>query len=201
MTGPRLLVAISLAVAAMCAALVVSAHSAESAAHLVVRWTARTSLVCFALVYVARPANALWPSALTKRLLAERKWIGDGFAVSHLFHAFGIAALATLDWKIFMAARDAGAILGTLVFALVFAMAITSIDRIRRAMSRRVWRALHLAGMHLAWVVFVASYAKRLRGELFGPIALGVLGAIAVLRLFAWVRARVRDRTRARAAA
>src|SRR6476659_4668780 len=92
MTGRRLLVAISLALAAMCTALVATAGSADLAAHLVIRWTARTSFVLFALAYAARPAVQLWPGAATKRLLAERRWLGLGFAVSHAFHLAGIIA-------------------------------------------------------------------------------------------------------------
>src|SRR5689334_16347631 len=93
MTGPRLLFVIAMAIATMCAGLALATHDA----HYIIRWTARTSLVLFALAYVARPATQLWPSAVTKRLLRERKWIGDGFAVSHLAHLAGIVALAVQD--------------------------------------------------------------------------------------------------------
>jgi len=50
---------------------VLAASSDVAAAHLVIRWTARTSLVLFVLAYVARPACQLLPSPTTKTLLAD----------------------------------------------------------------------------------------------------------------------------------
>jgi hypothetical protein len=41
----------------------------------------------------------------------------------------------------------------------VFAMAITSNERVRRAMSSRSWKFMHRTGMHLAWLAFTATYA------------------------------------------
>lgn len=197
MTGPRLLLTISLAIAAMCAAIAL----ATGDPYAVIRWTARSSLVLFALAYVARPATQLWRSPLTKRLLAERKWIGDGFAVSHLAHFIAICAAAATDWQAFMAGRSAATLFALFVFAVLFAMAITSIDRVRKAMSRRAWNALHLTGMHLIWIVFVSSYAKRVAQTPILALPFGLLLAIASVRAAAWVRARGKARARASVAA
>jgi len=183
MTGRRLLVAISLALAAMCTALVATAGSADLAAHLVIRWTARTSFVLFALAYAARPAVQLWPSAATKRLLAERRWLGLGFAVSHAFHLAGIIALAAPDPAGFIRAQDPSIAIAVVMFGLLFAMAFTSPAR---------WKRLHATGTHLAWVVFVTSYAGAIgRSPLFAlPVAISL--AIAAMRCAAWLRSRRR---------
>ena len=157
-------------------------------AHVLVRWTARTSLVLFALAYVARPATALWPSTTTKRLLRERKWIGDGFAISHLAHLAGIVALAVPDFDAFVAQQDPTIIVALLMFAILFAMAITSIDRVRAAMSRRAWNALHRTGMHLAWIVFATTYGGRLAASPVWSLPVGLLIAIAAIRFTAWRR-------------
>jgi len=182
MTGPRLLVTISILIAAMCAAISVATGDPLE----VIRWTARTSLVLFALAYVARPATQLWPRPWTKRLLRERKWIGDGFAVSHLAHLIAILAIAQRDWGAFLRAQPATNLIAALMFVLLFAMAITSIDLVRKAMPRRAWQLLHKTGMHLAMVIFATTYLPRIAA---GPIwilpALVVLGAGGV-RFFAW---------------
>ncbi len=160
----------------------------------VIRWTARSSLVFFALAYVARPATQLWPRPWTKRLLRERKWIGDGFAVSHLAHLLAIIWLASRDWSAFLAAQSPTIVVATLMFVLLFAMAITSIDSVRKAMPRRAWVALHRTGMHLAFIVFASSYAGRLA---LGPIWLvpnAILVAIAAVRATAWLRSRASQR-------
>jgi DMSO/TMAO reductase YedYZ heme-binding membrane subunit len=197
MTGPRLLLVITMVIATMCAGLAF----ATSEAGAVIRWTARTSLVLFALAYVARPATQLWPGPLTKRLLRERKWIGDGFAVSHVAHLGGIIVLAAADWDAFLAARDPGSIIATLMFLVLFAMAITSIDRVRRAMSRRAWNALHRTGIHLAWVIFTFSYVGRLALGPIWALPVAVLAAIAAVRVAAWLRSRRSARARVSVAA
>ena len=197
MTGARLLFATAMAIATMCAALMFATHDVR----YVIRWTARTSLVLFALAYVARPATALWPSTATKRLLRERKWIGDGFALSHLAHLAGIVALAAQDWSTFLATRDAASVVATLMFVVLFAMAITSIDRVREAMSKRAWNALHRTGMHMAWAIFTVTYAGRLARHPVWALPVGLLGAIAAIRFSAWLRTRSKARARVSVAA
>jgi methionine sulfoxide reductase heme-binding subunit len=197
MTGPRLLFVITMLIATMCAGLMFATDDAR----YVIRWTARTSLVMFALAYVARPATQLWPSPLSKRLLRERKWLGDGFAVSHLAHLFAIIAVAVTDWDAFLAARDLTTLLALVAFAVIFAMAITSIDSVRKAMSKRSWNALHRTGIHLVWVVFVGSYAGRLATSVVGPVAMVLLVGIAAIRGAAWLRTRSKARARVSVAA
>lgn len=190
-----------MAVATLCAAILFAVDPASEAVLEVIRWTARTSLVLFAFAYVARPAAVLWPSAATKRLLRERTWIGNGFAVSHLFHLGGIIAFAVTDWATFRAGRGPETLLAGAAYVLIVAMSITSIDRVRAALTRRAWDVLHRTGIHVVWVVFVGSYAKRLANGPFYPAALGVLVTIAAIRAAAWLRARRRTRTRASVAA
>jgi len=197
MTGPRLLFVITMAIATLCAALMFATHDV----HYVIRWTARSSLLLFALAYVARPATQLWPSPLTKRLLRERKWLGDGFAVSHFAHLIGILALALPNWDAFIASRDPSAIIATAMFAVLFAMAITSIDRVRAAMSKRAWNGLHRTGMHMAWFIFTFTYVGRLALSPAWIVFVVPLVAIAGIRVAAWLRQRRRVRARVSVAA
>ena len=192
MTGPRLLAAISLAIAVMGAAI---ALSVEPPAAAVVRWTARTSLTLFALVYVARPAAQLWPSPTTRGLLARRKWLGLGFASSQAFHLGAILALGWPDLAGFFSQRPPNP-LGVASFVAVAAMTVTSVERVRKAMARRWWRALHLTGLHVAWVVFVGTYARRVGADPRWAIPLGLLAALAAVRTAAWWRQRRRRLSR-----
>lgn len=192
MSGPRLLGAISIAIAAMCAAIVAAIGPGPEAAHAVVRWTARTSFILFSLAYVARPAAQLWPSSVTKALLARRKWIGLGFAVSHLAHLFGIIAIAWPDPAAFVRSQEPSIAVAVATFIAVFAMAITSIEAVRRRMSRRAWSGLHKFGIHLAWIPFAFTYMGRaiLAPAYIAPFVITV--AIAVIRAAAFLRARRR---------
>jgi DMSO/TMAO reductase YedYZ heme-binding membrane subunit len=196
MTGARLLFVIAMAVATMCAGL----WFATQDVHAVIRWTARTSFTLWALAYVARPATALWPRRATKWLLRERKWIGDGFAVSQLAHMTAILSAAASP-SAFAATIDAATVVGATSFVLVFAMAITSIDRVRAAMSKRAWNALHRTGMHLAWIVFTTTYVGRLASGAVWLIPVAVLAAITGVRVAAWLRQRSRARARVSVAA
>jgi methionine sulfoxide reductase heme-binding subunit len=190
MTGVRLMLVITMLIATVSAALVFATNDAA----YVVRWTARTSLVLFALAYIARPAVSLWPNPTTKWLLRERKWLGDSFALSHVIHLGGIFALMIADWDTFLAGRNKTTWLAVFAYVVLFAMAITSIDRIRHAMSKRAWTALHRPGMHLFWIVFVGSYARRLSNGPIPIVGTVILLAIAGIRAAAWLRARSRAR-------
>lgn len=184
MTGPRAYAVLSLAVAAMCAAIVATV---EPAAPAVVRWTARTSLALFALVYVARPATQLWPTPFTRGLLARRKWLGLAFATSHGFHLAGIIALGWPDLAGFFERRPPNPV-GVASFLLLAAMSVTSIDRVKAAMSRRAWKALHTTGIHVAWIVFAGTYARNLEARPGYAAPLALLVALAAVRAAAWVR-------------
>lgn len=201
MSGPRLVLWIAVAIAAMCGALIATAPDAMAAAHAVVRWTARTSAVLLALAYVARPAVQLWPSPRTKALLARRKWIGLGFATSHAFHAAGIIAIGAVDPAAFVAGLNAGSYLGMVGFALIAAMAITSRDDVKRRMSKRAWTVLHRTGIHAFWVIFAATYAGRVSIAPVYAVPLAAYLAIAAVRCAAFVRSRRGATARVAAAA
>lgn len=189
--GPRLYAVITLALAAMCGAIVVVV---PEPAHLVVRWTARTSLALFALVYVARPATQLWPSPLTRGLLARRTWLGLGFATSHAFHLAGIIGIGWPDPAAFVERRPPNP-LGVASFVLLAAMSVTSINSIHRRMGRW-WRVLHLTGIHVAWIVFAGTYARNVEAEPAYALPLALLLAMAAIRGAAWLRLRRRKRAR-----
>jgi methionine sulfoxide reductase heme-binding subunit len=200
MNGPRLLTLITIAIAAMCAAIVAAMGPGPDAAHAVVRWTARTSFVLFSLAYVARPALELWPSPVTKAIMARRKWIGLGFAASHLMHLLGIVAIAWPDPAAFVRSQDPTILVAVATFVAVFAMAITSIDAVRRRMSRRAWTGLHKTGIHLAWVPFATTYIFATMVSPGYVVPAVIVIAIAVVRAAAWIRGRRRASARVMAA-
>jgi methionine sulfoxide reductase heme-binding subunit len=189
--GPGLLAWITLSIICLVVWIIITGDGTlESTSGSIIRWTARTSLVMFAIAYVARPANALWRNALTKHWLAQRKWIGLGFAVSHLAHLGGILALASPDFGAFVRARSPTTAVALLTFVFLFAMAVTSNERIKKKMSPRTWKRLHRTGMHLAWLSFTSTYAAAAFANPVYAIPAVVLFAIAGIRIAAWVRAR-----------
>lgn len=195
MTGPKLLAAIAAVVAAMVAAIALAVSPWDVAAHAVVRWTARTSLVLFVLAYIARPLVQLRPGPAAKWLVRERKWLGLGFATSHLAHLGGIVAIASPDVGAFVRAQKPGTAVAAVTFVLLFAMALTSIDAVRTRMSPRAWKLLHRTGMHFAWISFAATYVGAVAASpLYVPLAVVTVGAGA-LRAAAWARLRRQRRS------
>jgi methionine sulfoxide reductase heme-binding subunit len=200
-SGPRLVGLIALAIAAMCGAIVATAPDGVTGSLAVVRWTARTSAVLFALAYVARPAVQLWPSPGSKALLARRKWIGLGFATSHAFHLAGLIGFFAFDPDGFVSSLSVASYVGMVGFALIAAMAITSVEAVKRRMAKRTWTALHRTGMHSFWVVFAATYAGRVGAAPVYAVPLAIFVAIAAVRCAAFVRSRRRAAARMPAAA
>jgi sulfoxide reductase heme-binding subunit YedZ len=198
--GMRLLGAITFALAVMCLGLVLGFGFGPEGAHAVVRWTARTSLVLFTLAYVARPLVQLRPTRTTRDILAYRKWIGLGFAVSHGFHLAGIIAIAWPAPGAFIRSQDPTILIAVATFLLLGAMAVTSVERIKKAMPPKTWKRLHRTGMHFAWISFFATYAAAIAASLAYALPTAVLAAIAGVRAAAWLRGRRHHRA-ARAAA
>jgi DMSO/TMAO reductase YedYZ heme-binding membrane subunit len=158
----------------------------------VIRWTARTSLVAFTFAYVARPAVQLYRNAFTKHLLAQRKWIGLGYASSHAAHLGGIVVVASQDFSAFLAAQSIATLTGTFTFLLLFAMAFTSIEAVKKKMSARVWKLLHRTGMHFSWIAFAGTYGLAMAKSPIYAVPTGILLAAAAMRLVAWMRLRAR---------
>ena len=188
--GYRLVGLITLALIVMTIALVIIYGAGPEGAHAVVRWTARTSLVLFTLAYVSRPLVQLRPTRTARDILSYRKWIGLGFATSHGFHLAGIIAIAWPAPGAFLRAQPPTNIVAAITFLLLGAMAITSNERVRKAMPPKTWKRLHRTGMHFAWVSFTATYATAISASPVYAVPAAVLFAIAGVRAAAWFRGR-----------
>lgn len=188
--GIRLLALVTAALAVMTIVLVIGYGGGPAAAHAVVRWTARTSLVMFVLAYVARPLVQLRPSRTARDILAYRKWIGLGFATSHGFHLAGIIAIAWPAPGVFIRSQNPTIIIAVLTFFLLGAMAVTSNERVRKSMSPVWWKRIHRSGMHFSWVAFTATYAGAIGVSPVYAIPAVVLFAIAGIRLAAYLRGK-----------
>ena len=198
--GKRLLAIAALALAVMCTALVIGYGGGAAAAHAVVRWTARTSLVFFTLAYVSRPLVQLRPTRTARDILAYRKWLGLCFATSHGFHLAGIIAIAWPDPGAFIRAQDPTIIIAVMTFVLLGAMSVTSIERIKKQMSPVTWKRLHRTGMHFAWVAFTGTYATAVAASPVYLIPTTVLLVIAGIRAAAWFRGKRHQRAASTAA-
>jgi DMSO/TMAO reductase YedYZ heme-binding membrane subunit len=158
----------------------------------ITRLTARLSVLLFFLTFAASALFKLWRSAMTRWLLANRRYMGLAFALSHFIHLGALTAF-------FLVSPEEPALVavigGGIGYAFIAALALTSNDRAQRALGAN-WRRLHLTGSWYLWAIFLNSYAGRV-GEgrepewLFLSLA-GLVLSIAFLRSAAWMKLRRR---------
>jgi sulfoxide reductase heme-binding subunit YedZ len=173
----------ALGVAAMVAALLASAGAGEEGLRLVIRSTARTSVVLFTLAFTASALRRRWPTPATRWLRANRRYLGVSFAVSHLAHLLAILTLT--GWSVHEFFARAGlvtGVLGAVGYACIAAMVATSFDRSAAWLGPRRWQRLHTTGVYYLWGVFFATFAPRAVASplLYGSITVVLLAALAL---------------------
>jgi methionine sulfoxide reductase heme-binding subunit len=153
---------------------------------MVIRFTARTSLLFFCLAFSAAALARLWPNAFTRWQRRNRRQLGVTFAASHALHALAIIAFAALDPVGYAGATSlASYIFGGIGYALIIAMTATSFDRTAAALGPRAWRALHLVGGYYLLLQFTVSFGKRIPESPLHALALVPLFAVLALRMIA----------------
>jgi hypothetical protein len=170
----------ALTVAALVAAVFAAAGGGEAGWRAAIRLSAKTSLALFTAAFIASSVRVLWPTALTRWLLANRRYVGVSFAASHAIHLFAILMLLRVspDFHI----GTATLIGGGGAYVLLAAMTATSFDRSAAWLGARRWRLLHKTGMYYCWVIFFISYLPRMLVEsiLYLPFVAVLLGALGL---------------------
>src|ERR1700730_5966331 len=153
---------------------------------MVIRFTARTSLLLFCLAFGAAALARLWPNAWTRWQRRNRRYLGVSFTASHGLHAVAIAAFAAMDPSGFAAATSAASyIFGGIGYAFIIAMTATSFDRTASAIGPRALCALHLTGGYYLLLQFSVSFGKRIPDMPFYALFLIPLVAVFALRMIA----------------
>ncbi len=158
---------------------------------MVIRFTARTSLLFFCLAFGAAALARLWPNTGTRWLRSNRRALGLTFAASHGLHAVAIGCFAAMAPADFAAATSlASYLFGGTGYAFIIAMTATSFDRTAQLLGPRAWRILHLTGGYYLWLQFMVSFGKRIPDmPLYGLFLIPLL-VVMVLRLVAMATAR-----------
>src|SRR4051794_29217305 len=158
---------------------------------MVIRFTARPSLLFFGLAFGAGALARLWPNAWTRWQRRNRRYLGVTFAASHAIHAVAIAGFAIMDPAGYATATSAASyVFGGLGYAFIIAMAATSFDRTAVVIGPRAWRMLHLSGGYFLWFQFMVAFGKRIPEMPLYVLFLIPLLAVMALRLIAMISAR-----------
>jgi methionine sulfoxide reductase heme-binding subunit len=190
--GYRLLSLLTLFLIALCLWLAGMRHFDTEGARMVIRFTARSSLLLFSLAFSAAALRRLWPNGWTRWQLRNRRQFGLAFAASHGLHALALMAFARLDPMAFAAATSlASYLFGGIGYAVIVAMTVTSFDRSAAALGQRGFRLLHRIGGYYLLVQFGVSFGMRIPGKPNYALFLIPLAATLVLRIAAFMAARV----------
>lgn len=179
----------TLLLAIMAAAILIVGGTGEAGWRTLIRATAETSFVLFMAAFVASALARLWPTAATRWMLQNRRYLGVSFAVSHSLHLTAIIMLARVAADHFRV-DPVTLIGGGTAYLFVAAMTATSFDRSAAWIGPRAWRLLHTVGAHFLWLVFALQYVGLVtRSPAYAPLAIATLAAMAV-RIAAWIRGR-----------
>jgi methionine sulfoxide reductase heme-binding subunit len=187
--GWRLFGVLTLTLIALCIWIAGMRQFEADGVRMVIRFTARTSLVLFCLAFSAAALARLYPSGGTRWLRRNRRALGVSFAASHGLHAIAIGAFAAMDPTGFAAATSlASYVFGGIGYCFIIAMTATSFDRTAAAIGPRAFRTLHLVGGYYLWLQFMVSFGKRIPDMPIYALFLIPLLAVLALRLAAMAR-------------
>jgi hypothetical protein len=178
-------------IAAIAVAVVATLGPTESAVRTLVRATARVSTSLFLLAFAASSVRAMWPSAFTAWLVANRRYLGLAFAAAHFAHLAALLVLARYFPHPFLDEQPTVAIVGGgLAYVFITLMTITSFAPPRHAIGERAWRILHLTGGWYVWLIFLLAYAGRATSSLGHAALTAALLFVLILRISHWLKRR-----------
>ena len=152
---------------------------------MLIRATARTSLLIFAATFAASSLVRLWPGPTTRWMIRNRRGLGLGFAFSHLLHGIAIIWLFGAFGDQAPPPKPTTLAGGGLAYVFILALAATSFDGAVRRLGAKNWRRLHWTGVWYIWLIFMVSYGGRAATDpAYWPPAL-LLIAVAGLRIIA----------------
>jgi sulfoxide reductase heme-binding subunit YedZ len=145
--GWRLFAVLTLVLIALCIWIASMRQFEVEGVRMVVRFTARTSLMFFCLAFSAAALARPWPNGWTRWQRRNRRYLGVTFAASHGLHAIAIVLFAEMAPADFAAATSAASyIFGSIGYGFIILMVATSFDRTASMIGPRAWRILHLTG-------------------------------------------------------
>lgn len=187
--GWRLLAVLTLSLIALSLWIASMRQFEVEGVRMVIRFTARSSLLLFCLAFSAAAPAQLWPNAWTRWQRRNRRHLGLSFAVSHAIHAVAIVIFARMDAAAFAEATSpASYVFGGIGYAAIIAMSATSFDRTAALIGPRAWHTLHLVGGYYLWLQFMVSFGKRVPAMPAYLAFLIPLLAVMALRMIAMAR-------------
>lgn len=171
--------------------LVATGFDAEGA-RVVIRATARTSVVLFGAAFAASSLFTLWKSDATRWMIRNRRYLGVSFGTSHIIHYIAVVSLMFLDPVQFFAEEGSLGFDKYIPVVVLVLQLATSFDRTAAWVGPKLWRWLHVLGSYMFCLIFINSFGSRIsQGSLYVLFTL-IAAAPLLIRLAAALRSRGR---------
>jgi sulfoxide reductase heme-binding subunit YedZ len=133
------------------------------------------------IAFTASSLATLWPSPITRWMLANRRYFGLAFAFGMSWH-FAFVGYYLIVFGDPIKNRDL--ILDLIGLCFLLAMTLTSFQRFARRLSLAEWHRLHKTGIYVLWFLPTFFYLGNLRShwDMFHFWVLSVLLAALILR-------------------
>jgi hypothetical protein len=151
------------------------------------RLMARTAAVLFSVALSASATASLFPSPLTRWLLARRRDLALAFAAAFGLHILAIAGFYRLDPKLFWSVSPP-ALVALRAIGVVFVV-LMLVD-LRRLFGPRGWAITNTIGGWYIWAAFLSGFVKRLAQDRIYLWLAALLILVPVLRFAAALRRR-----------
>jgi len=160
----------------------------EEGVRQVVRTSAQTSVVLFTAAFAASSLFRLWRNPTTRWLLANRRYIGVSFGVSHYAHLAALIALGRVSQSFVDGLNAVTLIGGGGAYVFLTLMVLTSFDRTAAALGPVWWGRLHKVGGYYIWGIFFQSYLPRMlmTSLAYAPAVALLVGAMAIRLYTGW---------------
>ena len=192
---PLFVVIAGLSFATILAGLATIGTSTPEATVTMIRLSVQLASPWIYLAFVATALVQLFPSSVSTWLLRNRRYAGLSFAAGFGWQAVFIAVLLVLhaDYYATVLHDTSEFIIRMLSYLLLLALTVTSFFPVRRAMSPRHWRLLHLVGVWYFWAAILVSYAETVMAGDTRVIAIAFVFAgllVLTLRCAAYLKKR-----------
>ena len=168
----------------LCISIFTTSGISEDSIRNLIRSSAKSSLFLFLLAFSASSLYLLYKNNFSKWMIQNRRYLGLSFALSHFVHLGAIFALGILYPHPFLDELSLTTYIGgSIAYAYILAMSITSFMPVRKKMKPAHWKFLHVTGSYFFWIVFAQSYIPKAPHDfIYIPFALLLL-IVLLLRI------------------
>ena len=177
------LILILLASIAAVSYLFLSGNFVEEQLRICIAWSAKIAAFLFSVAFGASSFQYLFKDAFSRKLVSVRAEIGLSFASFHTAHLIFLVMLQMFFHPVFDLAKNSSLLGGGMAYVFMYAMVVTTFPNVKKSISSKSWKLLHLMGAYWIWLIFFRSYFKNAfnKGEEYFMFAF--LSAAILLRI------------------